>query len=142
VAIPLVKSATNRLNLAASVDGHPFRAILDTGASMSLITRPNALRAGVTVQMLEQDSAVPSHGLGTEAVMMRRHIFGEVQIGSERLKQTAMLVGGTLLGGGDMLLGLDYLGSRRVWLSYAMRQLFIADPTPGADRGGGAQPAR
>ena len=33
-ALPLVKSATNRLTLAASVDGHPFRAILDTGATL------------------------------------------------------------------------------------------------------------
>jgi predicted aspartyl protease len=141
-AIPMVKSATNRLNLAASVDGHPFRAIVDTGASISLITRPNALRAGVTAEMLEQDPLVPSHGLGTEAFITRRHVFGEVQIGPERFKRHTMLVGGTLLGGGDMLLGLDYLESRRLWLSYTMRQMFIAAPAAGADRDGGAQPAR
>jgi len=137
VAIPMVKSATNRLNLAASVDGRPFRAILDTGASMSLITRPNALRAGVTAEMLEQDPVVPGHGLGTEPFMARRHVFGEVQIGPERLKRLTMLVGGTMLGGGDMLLGLDYLASRRVWLSYAMRQMLVAAPaaTPGREGG-------
>lgn len=128
VAIPLVKSATNRLSLAASVDGHPFRAILDTGATVSLITRPNALRAGVTAEMLAQDPVVASQGLGTEPFAARRHVFGEVQIGGERFKRLAMLVGGTLLGGGDMLLGLDYLGGRRVWLSYAMRQMVIAAP--------------
>jgi predicted aspartyl protease len=128
MAIRLVKSATNRLNLAASVDGHPFRAILDTGASISLITRPNALRAGVTAEMLERDPVLPGHGLGTEVVMMRAHLFDEVQIGPERLKRLTMVVGGTLLGGGDMLLGLDYLETRRVWVSYALRQLFVAVP--------------
>ena len=127
-AIPLVKSATNRLNLAASVDGHPFRAIVDTGATGSLITRPNALRAGVDAAALDRDPVVAGHGLGTAPVPMRRHVFGEVQIGPERFKQFEMTVGGTLLGGGDMLLGLDYLGSRRVWLSYALRQMFVAAP--------------
>jgi predicted aspartyl protease len=141
-AIPMVKSATNRLNLAASVDGHPFRAILDTGATISLITRPNALRAGVTAEMLEQDPAVLSHGLGTEPFTARRHVFGEVQIGPERLKRLTMLVGGTLLGGGDMLLGLDYLSRRHVWLSYATRQLFVAIPAASPSRDDGARPAR
>ena len=128
MATPLVKSATNRLNLAVSVDGHPFRAILDTGSSISLITRPNALRAGMTAEMLERDPVLPGHGLGTEAVMMRAHVFDEVQIGPERLKRLTMVVGGTLLGGGDMLLGLDYLETHRVWVSYALRQLFVAVP--------------
>jgi predicted aspartyl protease len=127
-AIPVVKSATNRLNLGASVDGHPLRAILDTGATTSLITRPNALRAGVTPEMLEGDPVVPGHGLGTEVVMMRRHVFGDVQIGPEHVKRFAMTVGGTVLGGGDMLLGLDYLETRRVWVSYALRQMFVAAP--------------
>jgi predicted aspartyl protease len=141
-AIPMVKSATNRMNLPASVDGRPFRAILDTGATVSLITRPNALRAGVTAEMLEQDPAVRSQGLGTEPFTARRHVFGEVQIGSERLQRLTMLVGGTMLGGGDMLLGLDYLASRRVWLSYAMRQLFVAAPAASPGRDDGARPAR
>ena len=141
-AVPLVKSATNRLNLAASVDGRPFRAILDTGATTSLITRPNALRAGVSAEMLERDPQISSHGLGTEAFMTRRHVFGEVQIGPEHLKDVAMAVGGTLLGGGDMLLGLDYLARHRVWVSYAMRQMFIAAPDVPPDRDGRPQPTR
>jgi predicted aspartyl protease len=142
VAIPLVKSATNRLNLAASVDGHPFRAILDTGATKTLITRPNALRTGVTPEMLDRDPAFRSRVVGNEAVMLRRHVFGDVQIGPERLKRRALAVGGTMLGGGDMLLGLDYLGSRRVWVSYALRQMFVAAPSANPGNGGGAQPAR
>ena len=129
VAIPLVKSMTNRLNLAATVDGHPFRAILDTGASVSLISRPNALRAGVAAEALEQDPAVASRGLGTAAFATRRHKFAEMQVGPERLKNVNLLVAGTMLGGGDLLLGLDYLGSRRVWLSYKLRRMFIAAPS-------------
>jgi predicted aspartyl protease len=142
VAIPLVKSATNRLNLAASVDGHPFRAIIDTGASVSLITRPNALRAGVAPESLDRDTAIRGHGLGTEPVTMRQHVFGEVQIGPERFTRREMAVGGTLLGGGDMLLGLDYLGTRRVWVSYALRRMFIGAPTAKPGRDDGAPPAR
>src|SRR5439155_21554148 len=122
-AIPLVKAATNRLNLAASVDGHPLRAIIDTGAGESLITRPNALRAGVSAEQLERDPPVRGGGVGREQFTMRRHVFGEVQIGPERLKNVPLIVGGTVLGGGDMLLGVDYFRSRRIWLSYATRRM-------------------
>lgn len=129
IAISLVRSMNNRLNLGVSLDGHPFRAILDTGATASLITRPNALRAGVTPAMLEADPAVSGRGLGTQVFEIRRHVFDELQIGPERFRNFPIAVGGTLLGGGDMLLGLDYLGSRRVWLSYKLRQMFIAATT-------------
>jgi predicted aspartyl protease len=131
LALPLVKSATNRLTTAVTIDGHPFHAILDTGATASLISRPNALRAGVSAEMLDQDPALPSHGLGTRDFMTRRHVFGVMQVGPERFDRVSLLVSGAMLGGGDMLLGLDYLGRRRVWLSYALRQMFVAAPDVG-----------
>ncbi|HVC57788.1 MAG TPA: retroviral-like aspartic protease family protein [Stellaceae bacterium] len=131
VAIPLVRSAPNRLTLPVSVDGHPFHAILDTGAGGSLITRPNALRAGVSAETLEHDPVILGRGAGPQEFAARTHIFAEIRIGPERLRNFAMTVGGTTLGGGDMLLGLDYLRSRRVWLSYATRQMFVAAPARG-----------
>jgi len=136
VALPLVKSMANRLTTAVTIDGHPFHAILDTGATASLISRPNALRAGVSAATLDQEPALPSHGLGTKDFMTRRHVFAEMQVGQERYKQVNLLVSGAMLGGGDMLLGLDYFGSRRVWLSYALRQMFVADSGAGPDKPG------
>jgi predicted aspartyl protease len=129
-AIPLVKSAANQLTLTAILDGHPFHAIIDTGAAHSLITRPNALRAGVTAEALQRDPVIATHGLGTGEVLMRRHVFGELRIGPEHFRHVALIVGGRALGRGntDMLLGLDYLAGRRVWLSYALRAMFVAEP--------------
>lgn len=127
-AIPLVKSATNRLNLPVAVDGRPFRAILDTGAGASLITVPNALRAGVAPAALAQDPAVTGRGVGPQPFATRRHVFDDLQIGAEHLRHVEMVVGGKSLGGGDMLLGLDYLARHRVFVSYSTRQMFVAAP--------------
>ena len=137
--IPLVKSATNRLNLPVAIDGHPFRAILDTGASVSLITVPNALRAGVTAATLQQDLAVVGRGVGPQPFATRRHVFADVQVGPEHSRHVEMAIGGKLIGGGDMLLGLDYLSRRRVFVSYARRQMFVAAP---GDRESQADPSR
>jgi gag-polyprotein putative aspartyl protease len=126
MALPLAIPAINRLTVAASVDLYPLRAILDTGATASLITRPNALRAGVTAAMLEEDPLVAGSGIGTARFAMRRHVFGEMQVGLQHFRPAPLVVGGTNLGGAGMLLGLDYLGSRRVWVSYRLRRLFIA----------------
>jgi predicted aspartyl protease len=127
-AIPLLKSAPNRLFLWLSVDGRPFRAILDTGATISLITRPNALRAGVSPATLERDPTLSTGGLGTQQSAVRLHEFASMQIGRQRFESVRLAVGGRVLGGGDMLLGLDFLRGRRVWVSYAARQMFIARP--------------
>ena len=128
VSLPLVKSGANRLITPVSVDGHPFHAIIDTGATASLITRPNALRAGVSSEALDRDPEIASAGLGTTQFMTRRHAFDALQVGPDRFPRPVLLVSGALLGGGDMLLGLDYLGRRRVWISYALRRMFVAAP--------------
>lgn len=130
MAVPLVKSATNQLTATVTVDGHPFHAIIDTGAVHSLITRPNALRAGVTAKALAGDPVIVIHGLGNEDIRMRRHVFGEVQIGNRHFRNVALIVGGSALGRGNtgMLLGLDFFAGRRVWLSYPLRAMFVAPP--------------
>ena len=44
---------------------------------------------------------------------------------SERFQAIPMLATDSGLGAIDMVLGMDYLGSRRLWLSYARRQVLI-----------------
>ena len=112
-----------------SVDGRALMALVDTGASQSVLFGPALRRLGSDAAPAAGDRA--GFGLGAVAgqrvaTVLRR--FGTLQVGRDGLAgpTLALVRDGPLAL--DMVRGLDYLGPRRVWLSYATRQLFIALP--------------
>lgn len=115
--------------LPVSVDGHALLALVDTGASQSVLFGPALRRLGSDAAPAPGDRA----GFGLGAIPGKRvetvlHRFGTLQVGRDVVDKPslAMVRDGPLTL--DMILGLDYLGGRRLWLSYATRQLFIASP--------------
>jgi hypothetical protein len=58
---------------------------------------------------------------------MRRHGFAELRVGADIARDPTLWVASVrVVPIVDMLLGADWLGSRRVWLSFATKQMFIA----------------
>jgi hypothetical protein len=58
---------------------------------------------------------------------MRLHRFSELRIGPDATRDPRIWVASVrVVPIVDMLLGVDWLQSRRVWLSYATRQVFVA----------------
>ncbi len=103
------------------------RALLDTGASASLIGAPGIFKLGLTAAALEADPADTVSGLGPRSVTVHRHRFrtlavGAVSIDSPRLWVEPIRLTPIV----DMLLGADWLAGRRVWISFATGQLFVA----------------
>lgn len=112
-----------------SVDGRALLALVDTGASQSVLFGPALRRLGDDAAPAPGDRA----GFGLGAVAGKRvatvlHRFDTLQVGRDVVTgpSLAMVRDGPLTL--DMILGLDYLGTRRIWLSYATRQLFVATP--------------
>jgi hypothetical protein len=65
--------------------------------------------------------------VGPAPVPMRLHRFSELQIGPEVTRNPQLWVASArVVPIVDMLLGVDWLRTRRVWLSYATRQFFVA----------------
>jgi hypothetical protein len=65
---------------------------------------------------------------------MRRHRFGSLQVGPQRIQSPSFWVGPVRLTPiADMILGADFLARRRVWISFASQQVFVAQ---GAEPGG------
>ena len=63
------------LVIPVQVDGRPLRAMLDTGASRTLITAPGMARLGLTPEQLAGDQAGIARGIGRNRVAVQAHRF-------------------------------------------------------------------
>ncbi len=121
------------------LNGRPATAILDTGASTSLIDAADAGRAGVTADLLAPDRVGAVSGIASRAMPSHRHRFDSLEVGDERLSNVRLAVADTTIG--ETLLGRDFLRFNRVWISYRRRMLYIQPtvqgpvPTPGTSGG-------
>lgn len=130
--VPVKRSQRGRLFLPVRVNGHQLSAFVDTGARITVMTTDAAARLGVSGQALNHDPGGSGRGIDLNSVIVHRHMFTEIGVGPELFRNRPIDVAGLDLDRGDMLLGADYFRARRVWLSYAANQLFIALPPPPA----------
>ena len=126
-AIPASTPMGAALVVQVLVDGRPLRALIDTGASASLITAPGMFRLGLTSELLARDPGGYGSGVGPAPVPMRRHRFAELRVGADTTRDPTLWVASVrVVPIVDMLLGADWLRSRHVWLSFATKQIFVA----------------
>jgi hypothetical protein len=128
-AIPVSTTVGAALVVAALVDGRLLRALVDSGASASLITAPGMFRLGLTPELLARDPGANGTGVGPQPVPMHRHRFAELRVGPEVTRDPVLWVASVrVVPIVDLLLGADWLAHRRVWLSFATKQVFVAAP--------------
>jgi hypothetical protein len=128
-AVPVSNPAESALVIPVVLDGAPLRALLDSGASSSLLAAPGMFRLKMDLADLASDPSVPVSGLGTHTVSMRRHQFRSLRVGAQIIDAPLIWVAPVRLSPiVDMVLGADWLAGRRVWISYATRQIFVAAP--------------
>ena len=115
------------LVLPVVLDGVRLRALLDTGAGSTLLAAPGIARVGLTVAALANDPRQEVGGLGPRTVVMHRHRFATLQVGSQTMNRPLFWAAPIQLSPiVDMLLGADWLAGKRVWLSVATQQVFVA----------------
>jgi predicted aspartyl protease len=122
-----------RMLVPITLDGVDDVAILDTGAQVSSVSDALALKAGVTPQMLMLDPVGRSRGASDTAVTTHAHRFRSLQIGNTRIANPVIAVL-QLPGQAGALLGANYLRGRKIWLSFASRRFFLAEPVSMSQR--------
>ena len=117
-----------QLLLVMALDGVPALAMVDSGAGRTLVSRSFVARLGVTDAALAARPPLRLSGLSPLGAEGRWWQFHEARIGTERLNAPVMVVADLHDQGFDLLLGMDYLATHRVWLSYGTRRIFVAPP--------------
>ncbi|MBE7217550.1 MAG: aspartyl protease family protein [Caulobacteraceae bacterium] len=136
------------------LNGHATRAILDTGAAISVASPALAAAAGVPLR----DAGAMS-GLGSAAVAVKLGVVKRLQVGGEVIPDATLAFGdlfgratygetGSLLpqkedAPADMLLGSDFFAAHRVLVSPSHRKMFFSyNGGPAFPGPGGPAPAK
>lgn len=127
--IPVRKSFSNHLSFPVQLDGRQIDTFMDTGAQLSVLATKAALALGVTEAALSRDRATVTLGAAAERLNSHLHRFSHMEVGGEVVRNPALIIADVSLKDADLVLGIDFLGSRRVWLSYGSQQIFLARRT-------------
>ena len=129
------------------INGQKVRAIIDTGAGLSVLSLAAAERAGVTPQSAGVGPAGIMSGIGSDKVPAYNAPFDRFSIGGETIKNPHIRIADWhqtqwfARNGPEMLLGRDFLKTHhvllamsqsRLYFSYLGGQVFLNPPTAAA----------
>ncbi|HEY3814300.1 MAG TPA: aspartyl protease family protein [Caulobacteraceae bacterium] len=109
------------------INGHPVRAIFDTGAGVSILSRSAAERAGVNMSGPDVKARGVSGGIGRGTIETWTAPIDSFSIADEEIKNTRLTISNKLgMGDVDMLLGMDFFLSHRVLVSRSQSKLYFS----------------
>lgn len=106
----------------AKLNGHPVRAFFDTGAR-TLVSLAAAKRAGISRESMTPAGRV--YGLGRGDVPAWEAPLNSFELGGERINNSRISVGDFDFGEVDMLIGIDFFLSHRIYVSKLQRRMYF-----------------
>ena len=110
------------IRVAVRVNDVKLKAMLDSGAPRTVLQLGAAHRAGIR----ESELGTPGRagGAGAGRVNSWSAVIGSFELGGEKITNNRMSVDDTDYGDTDMLLGLDYFLSHRIYVSRLQRKVY------------------
>lgn len=109
----------------AYLNGAKIRVLFDTGAAASMLTMRAAERAGIKP---DSPGVVPGgtfHGIGTGSAETWLAPVQSFKIGDEEIRNTRLRLGEAHLLNADMLIGVDFFLSHRIYVASSQRRLYF-----------------
>jgi tetratricopeptide (TPR) repeat protein/predicted aspartyl protease len=111
---------------SAYVNGVKIRVTFDTGASLSLLSRLAAERAGIKIDMPGVVDGGMSRGIGRSMVKTYIAPFDSFKFeDGEEIRRTHLRIADINLDTSDMLLGADFFLSHRVFVANSQNKLYF-----------------
>src|SRR5450830_96755 len=131
VVLPLTGNfgASRNNTFTVVLNGVEVDAIIDTGASHSIVFEWAARKAGVQADHASSRQAGSAVGVGSDIVRQRSAVFTTFAIGGETIRDAELTIGPDLGVAGHplgMLLGADFLRSHRILFAMSQRQLYVS----------------
>lgn len=123
------RSLGDHLFFPVQLEGRKLAAFIDTGAQLSVLSTKAAAALGVTEEALARDRVIIVHGAAAEQLSAHLHRFSQLAVGTEMIRNLEIVVTDVRLNDADIVLGTDFLRSRRMWMSYGSQQIFLSHRT-------------
>jgi predicted aspartyl protease len=120
------RSKGEHLFFPVQLDGHTIDAFVDTGAQVTVLSTRVALALGVNEAALARDPPLTARGAAAEQLTAHLHRFSQLEIGGTIVRNPEVIVADVRLSDADLVLGVDFLRSRRIWFSYGSQQIFLS----------------
>lgn len=128
VVIPFEDSHSRSPNphFTVLLNGARMRAMIDTGASVSVVTLAAARRTGFRLDGPGVERLEDMTGIGERRVARWGAVFDKLQIGEEAITQAQLGVLDTDDSSVDLILGADFLRSHRVLFAMSQSKLYLS----------------
>ena len=115
------------ITIPVQFDNGALNAVFDTGARVSYLSRAGARKAGIRRAELERDPIVEMKAINGAAKQVRRHIVPELVVGEDLVRNFTVYVAEDFSSNDepDMILGMNWIATHHVWLSYTTDSLYI-----------------
>jgi hypothetical protein len=127
-AISTGLSPGERLFFPVQLDGRRIIAVIETGSQLTALSTTAARALGLSDTLLAEDRSTTIQGATAGVLTSRVHRFAKLEVGTIVVRNPEIIVTDLKLGDADLVSGVDLLRSRRLWLSYGSRRIFVANP--------------
>jgi clan AA aspartic protease (TIGR02281 family) len=121
---------TRQLRGVVSINGHPVRAMFDTGAPETYLTRAAADRLGLAVKSDSHEPGVRGVTGDGRLIAVSTATIGQLDIGQEEARNVEVRVADLQTGSNELLVGLNFFLAHRMIVDRANNQL-VFSPTGG-----------
>ena len=127
VSLPVQQQAgSGHLFVPTEIDGQPLRGMLDSGASHSTLSLQSAADTGLRRRALESLPSTRSQAVNPGGLVIRQAAFKQLKVGTDILPNPVLTIADLPAFAGDLLVGADYIGTRRLWFSFRTGRVFVS----------------
>ncbi|WP_445145673.1 aspartyl protease family protein [Dyella sp. Tek66A03] len=109
-----------------TINGKKVRALLDSGASATVLTRDAAERAGINFSAPDVRASGSSTGVGAKHVRTWTVRIDSFSVGSETIQHSQMqVIDGSIGDKTDMLLGVDFLLAHHMFIANSQKKAYF-----------------
>lgn len=114
-----------RTFLSVTINGKKVRAVLDSGASATVLSRYAAERVGIDLNAPDVKAGSISYGIGAKRVRTWTVRIDSFSVGTETIQHSQMQVIDGRIGDTDMLLGVDFLLAHHMFIANSQRKAYF-----------------
>jgi len=115
-----------RTFLAVTINGKKVRAVLDSGASATVLSHDAAERAGINFSAPDVKASSISIGIGSKPVKTWTVAIDSFSVGSETIQHSqTQVIDGKIGDNTDMLLGVDFLLAHHMFIANSKKKAYF-----------------